>query len=566
VSDGVTIAAAIAACAWLLLLEWRRADRRRLAGRVGASLMAVGALAALALAPALPRRAVSERIVLTTEGARAGAARGIADSVAARHVVALDSVGDLAGLRRRFPMLSDVVVTGWGLPSHELTRARGLSLGFVPMPLPEGLRSVHWPSRIVLGEEATVAGYAGPRAWIRIGADGAFRDSTRAERDGSFELRFTPRATGLRTFALHTDGTTDTGAIDVRPRRPPSVLILEGAPDFELAHLRRWLAASGARVGMRTSLSRGRERTVALNGARSPGPRLSGELLRSFDILVIDERAARGLSRGELELVRAAVTVHGLGLLLTGDRPRLDGLAAPPARASHAARTIRVRKPGSAELSPPVPGIPLLLEPGAAGQTILEAADRRPMAIVQAAGAGRIGLSAVRNPGRWLLEGEARVFEQYWSTMLANLERPREAWEPPASLPGIVDHPFRVTWPARLDTAFVLGPSGVDTLYLTPDADSLSWSADFWPRHPGRHLAIARGDTMGLYVTGAGTWHAARAAARAHGTSLHAALHRRESASAPGVVRTPLAPWMFMVMFTGSAGWLWWERRHRNRG
>jgi hypothetical protein len=566
VSDGVTIAAAIATCAWLLLLEWRRADRRRLAGRVGASLIAVGALAALALAPALPRRALSERIVLITEGARAGAARGIADSVPARHVVSLDTVGDLARLRRGSRMLSDLVVIGWGLPSHELTRARGLSLEFVPAPLPEGLRGVDWPSRIVLGEAATIVGSAAPAAWIRIAVDGVFRDSTRAARDGSFELRFTPRAAGLQLFALHAGGTADTGAIDVRPRRPPSVLIVEGAPDFELAHLRRWLAASGARVGMRTTLSRGRERTYALNGAASPGPKLTADLLRSFDVLIIDEDAARALSRAELELVRTAVAADGLGILLTGERPRLDGLVAAPARAAQADRTIRVRKPASGELSPPVSSIPLLLEPGAAGQTILEAANRRAVATVHAAGAGRVGLSAIRNPGRWLLEGEESAFGHYWTTMLTALERPRDRWESPASLPGIVGHPFRISWPARLDTAFVAGPSGVDTLFLTPDADSLAWSADFWPRHPGRHRAIARGDTLALYVTGAGTWHAARAAARANATTLHAALNRRESASPPGRVHSPLAPWMFMLMFTVSAGWLWWEGRQCDRG
>lgn len=560
-NDHVTIAAAVAACAWVLRLEWRRADRRRLAARIGASLMAVGALAALALAPALPRPAVSERIVLTTEGVRTGAVRGIADSVAARHVVSLDTVGDLARLRRASPMLNDLVVTGWGLPSYELARARGLSLGFVPAPLPEGLRSVAWPSRIVLGEVVTIVGSAAPAAWIRIAVDGAVRDSTRAERDGHFELRFTPRAAGLQLFALQAGGTADTGAIDVRPRRPPSVLIVEGAPDFELAHLRRWLAASGARVGMRTTLSRGRQRTYAFNGAASPGPTLNADLLRSFDVLIIDEHAARGLSRAELELVRTAVTADGLGILLTGDRPRLDGLAAAPARAARADRTIRVRKPASGELSPPVSGIPLQLEPGVAGQTILEAADRRAVATVHAAGAGRVGLTAIRNPGRWLLEGEERAFGDYWTTILTALERPRGGWESPASLPGLVGHPFRISWPARLDTAFVAGPSGVDTLFLTPDADSLAWSADFWPRHPGRHRAIGRGDTLALYVAGAGTWHAARAADRVNATTLHAALNRRESPSPPGRVDAPLAPWIFMLAFTGAAGWLWWERR-----
>lgn len=565
-SDGFVLLLAVVACGWVVRLEWRRQDRRQLAARVGASLIAVGALAALALEPAVPRQVAHGRIVIATEGASRGFLRGIADSVSARQVMPLDSVGDLAALQRRFPSLTDVVIAGWGLPPHELVRARALRLSFAPAPLPGGVRFVSWPSRIVLGEEVPIRGRADPAAWVHLTGNGVTPDSARAGSDGWFEARFTPRDPGLVTFALQAGSATDTGAVDVRPRVLPAALILEGAPDFEVAHVRRWLARRGAPVGMRATVSRGRVRTYAINGAPVPVGALSAELLRRFDIAILDESAARSLSRAELALLRTAVTDDGLGILLTGAAPRLEGIATPPARVSRSARTIRVRTPGVTELSPPISSERLWADPGPAGSTVVESADGGTVVMLQAVGAGRVGFTAVKNPSRWLLEGESEAFERYWTSILARLARPKAAWRAPPPLPGLVGHPFRVTWPARLDSALVIGPDGTDTVFPTVDADSLSWSADFWPRVAGEHRVLAPVDTLRVFVAGEGTWHATRAAASAHATGFHAALHRAEVVSRPVRARAPVAPWIFGALFTAASSWLWWERRNRAWG
>lgn len=553
---------AIGAGIWLIVLEVRRGDRRRLAPRILATLTALGALTAIGLEPAIPRRTIRSRAVLVTEGTPRGDARRIADSVDASLILSLgDSIPDLAALRRRHPSVGEVVITGWGLAADELVRAGDLRLASVPAPLPSGIRAVSWPSRIVLGEDAAIRGYTDPGSLLQLASGGA-QDSVRAGKDGRFEVRLTPRAAGLHAFILLAGAAADTGAIDVRSRTPPGVLILEGTPDFELAHLRRWLSRRGARLAMRSSISRDRSRTFTANGAPAPGRMLTADLLRSFDVVVLDGTAARALSRPELDELHDAVTTQGLGLLVVGAGARVGDLPAPPMRASLATRVIRLRRTGSDDrLSPPVGAEPMRPVPDAAGGTVLEAADGQAVASWQAAGLGRVGVTAVRNPSRWLLEGEAAAYDRYWTAILASLERPRKEWRSPPALPGVTGRPYEITWPGQLDTVIVLGPETADTLFPSPDPDSLTWRATFWPRTPGAYRAVGPGDTLHFQASAPGSWQAARASANASATRGYSGAPEEDVTRTDSRTRVPMPPWIFLTVFTASAGWLWWERR-----
>ena len=167
----------------------------------------------------------------------------------------------------------------------------------------------------------------------------------------------------------------------------------------------------------------------------------------------------------------------------------------------------------------------------------------------------------MRNPSRWLLEGETAAYDRYWTALLASLERPKPAWRPPAALPAETDRPLSITWPGRLDTFVVTGGATADTLVPRPDPDSLVWSATWWPRSPGKFRVEGPGDTLRLRATTPGRWLAARAAERMRATRLHAGLHFRDEATADSRTMAPVPAWIFMLLFTGAAGWLWWERR-----
>lgn len=555
---GLAGLAAIVACA----LEIKRADRRHLAGRMAASLTAVAAIAAFALEPALPRRVSDSRAVLATEGVSPSDARRIADSVGAREILSPGpALGDLAALRRNRPDLTEIVVAGWGLPAEELARAGDLRIAFVPAPLPAGLQTIEWPTRITLGEDVRLQGDATPGATLHVQVRGGFADSTRAGADGRFELSFTPQAVGLVTFELRSPGAVDTGAVDVRALRRPAVLVIEGSPGFELAHFRRWHARRGGKVAAQTTVSRGRVRTAAINGAPAPGRNLSPEALRAYDVVVMDASAARTLGPGELQALRDAIRRDGLGLFLAGEPPRLAGLRGPDIRRRTSARVLRVRASGSASLSPPVTAEAWTPVAGEAGVVMLEDNGGGAIAAWEASGAGRIGSSAVRNPSRWILEGDSTAYDRYWTTILAALGRPIPAWRSPTPVPAETDRPLSLAWPGRMDTVFVSGGRTVDTLFLEPDPDSVTWTAAWWPRGPGEFRVEAPGDTLRLLAVPPGSWRAVRAAERTRATKLHSAVNQYEPAASQARLPTPVPSWLFMLLFTVAAGWLWWEWR-----
>ena len=547
----------------LVLLELRRADRRRLPGRIAASLAAIVALLALALEPDMSRRAADERAVLLTEGAAANTAVRLADSLQAGRILALgDSIADLAALRRRHPAVRELVLAGWGLPAEELARAGALRLIAATAPLPAGIGPVEWPSRIALGEEVPVRGAVRPAGtWVHLALPGHEPDSVVSGPDGAFDIRFTPRAAGLMTFALRAGASADTGAVDVRATPPPDVLILLGAPEFESTHLRRWLARRGGRVASRIVVSRGRRQTRAINGAPVPAA-LTPELLARFDVVLIDAAAAGTLPAAERDALHDAVVEEGLGVLALDPGLRALGLPQPSTQRATGARALRVRFPAGRTLSPPVIVEPIALAGDAGAGIILEAADGGALASWQAAGAGRVGLSRVRNPSRWLLEGDAAAYDRYWTTILASLGRPRREWRGPSPLPALAGKPIELAWPGRLDSVLVAGPLGTDTVYLAPDADSLEWSGRLIPRAPGAYAASGPADTLRFRVAAPESWRAARAAAAANATALHVALQADGGGVAEAsLVSVPIPPWIFVGLFGATAGWLWWERR-----
>lgn len=560
------LAAAGLALALLLRAEWRRGPRRR-AGRMAATTLTVGALLALALEPSVTRRIGSARAVIVTEGASVRGARAVADSAAAARVFVLgDSLPDLGALRRRHPEFSELILAGWGLPPEELMRAGEATIELAATPLPEAILAATWPSPVATGTPVVIEGVAPSLSRVYLEGPGLPGDSVQADSAGGFALRFTPAAPGLATFVLRVGSSRDTGAVDVRDRPPPAVLIIESAPDFETSRLRQWLGERGGRVAVRTGISRARRRTVALNGASLPRRPLSRDLLREFDVLIIDRGSLDGLTGAERDALSRAVAEDGLGVLMEGGS-RETPLAPPPHRlAGNAERSVRIRSVPEGVLLSPASRSALTLLPDPATIDVFRDAGNRPVAAWRAQGAGRVGVTAMRNTVRWLLEGDAPAWDSYWVGLLSALARSPAAWRISGGSHATVGRPIEIAWPAPLDTAVVVGPgASSDTVYLTPDRDSLAWRGRFWPREAGVHRIAAPGDTALVRVSNRLAWAGVRARERSLATRLHGALWTAE-ASGTRSARVPLPAWPFHLIFIGAVGWLWWERRSGREG
>jgi hypothetical protein len=439
---------------WLVVAAWRRPDRRRLALRLLASLLAPLALYYTARPPlrAVPA-ARAEAIVLTPSYQpdtlrqllrRLGAgtpvwAYGTAPPARAK------TLGSLLKLAEQRPALHRVHLLGEGLPAAELPALGQLAVVPHAAPTFTGIQAANWPQQLTLGQrievEGTLAG-AGP-TWVSLQAEGTGRDSVCLPAGtGHFRLSYQPKVAGLALYALRLRGEgrptlTEPLPLQIAPATLPPVLLLAAVPGFEFKFLKNSLAAAGRAVALRTTVSRGLVQTEFLNQPAQPLDRLTPGLLARYAVVVADAPTLAGLPAGESQTLRAAVQQGRLGLVVLADAGALP--AAVPARADFAVQPLPTAGAVAQPLAwPNAPAqvralVPARLRPGRA-QPLITAPGGAVVAASRRVGLGATVVSVVPETFRWALQGQTAAYTSFWSQLLvAATPRPGRLACPPCS-------------------------------------------------------------------------------------------------------------------------------------
>lgn len=564
----------------LVAQEWRRPDHRRRVLRAALVVLAAAALAALADPPMLPGRPGPDGVViLLTPGADPPLRRHLEDSLPGSPVAVWpDSIRDLGAVRRRWPAARTVMVAGWGLREAWWSDLGGLALRTAPAPVPPGVSHLSWPRQVVLGDRARITGRvsaATPAGRVHLEGPGGERDSVAVSGDSTpvFEFEVTPTAAGLARYVLAPEhAPPETVGLAVVAARPPAILILEGSPSFETRFLRRWLAGQGARVAIRTRLSRDRDRIEQVNLPGLDLGSLTSALLDRFDLVMLDGPTLAALGPAERRALGAAVREGGLGLIVAADsaaradRDYFPFEVAPLGDGED--RQVRPRWEGQvAPATAPVPAAPgeFLDRPGQ--QALVRDPVGRVLAAVTRQGAGRVASSLLLAPSRWLLEEEPGAFAAYWARLVSATARPPgESWGLAADGPLVPGLPLSLVLSTTdpEPQATVRAPSGAtDTLGLVQDlADPTRWWGRYWPRESGWHSATNRDGAPYSFDVESAAGPAREAAARLAATARRAELLSPAGGAAESVpTRRPLPSWIPFLLLVGALGILWGEGR-----
>lgn len=537
-----------------------------------------GAVVSLALLGLRPARTVTVHpadALLVTPGARPADVRRLADSLGVARVLALagrDSLPDAGYVARHFGDARRLHVVGWGLDASQWRALGSAPAGLHLVPPPAGFTRASWPAQIVLGEELQVGGtVAGSAGVVSLADERGVLDSAAVDARGAFALRTRPAAVGRQRFVLTAAGVpSETIGVVVAPPPRWRTLIVTAAPSFDAAALRDLLGNAGAPVAWRAGISRGRARTEFVNRRAAALEPLREALLGAFDVLVMDGRALEALSAAERAAVLRAVGDSGLGLvLLAGDEDhaaRRLGFA-PLADTAVGERLVRPRTALGHTAASPVPAAPYALRDVFGAGTVLWGAAGDVLAQVMPRGAGRVVVTVVAAPSRWLRAGERREFATYWHALLgaAAGERPTAAWSVAG---GRVGEPLGVVLRAARTPPFavVIAPDGArDTVYLATDALERGRALGrYWPRLPGWHEIGGAGEAAGgaFFVTRAASWPARDAAERLAATARWAAQAPVAGPERPPVTtRRPIPLGWWLALFIVSCGVLWADRR-----
>lgn len=332
-------------------------------------------------------------------------------------------------------------------------------------------------------------------------------------------------------------------------RRARRVLLVEGAPGFEHAFLKRaWSSDPGLQVD--AVVRKGRDDSGAdtfyVQAPASRSNALLGgypntrEALFAYDVIVLANVDADQLSSSQLELTRAFVGERGGGLLLLGARGfqglrdtalekvlpldlagRTDGVV--PAAASPGANRVALTRAGEAhpmmqlDATPAdnerrwsqVPPLASVSPLGAArpGASVLAVTggpggSARALVAVQPYGAGRAMVFAGEASWRWrmLQASTDQAYDRFWRQAVRWLGQ--SAPDPvalalPAASPAAGQIPVVVD---VRDAAFAPQAGAVVDVGLTsPDGHVMSVRAEAVSSEPGRYRALLRAPAAGVY-------------------------------------------------------------------
>jgi hypothetical protein len=308
-------------------------------------------------------------------------------------------------------------------------------------------------------------------------------------------------------------------------------------------------------------------RTEFINVASRALRPLSAAALAGVDLVVADATVLDHLPSAERAVLDGAIAERGTGLLVRPDDDRAPALRRwfAPVAIGTDDRLVRPHWTNAPAAGAAVPAEPLALGNRFGTATVMTDESGAALAQIAPVGRGRVALSLVRAPSRWLLGGDSVRFAAYWTVMVA------------AAAPGVAPE-WHIGGAARVNAPLGLTLAGdapdavarvttsavVESLPLARVGDSLWRAASYWPREPGWHMIEAGGTAATFYVQPTGAWPALDAADRLAATAERAAARLPTTpAGAPSrvpsalPVRRPIGLMLPFLVWLASAAYLW---------
>ena len=506
----------------------------------------------------------AERLVILTansEATNANISGRVLSLPEAKQSTNAEPIPDLATALRRYPGVNHLEIIGDGLGPRDQEATRGLSVEFNPSPLPQGLIELSLPEKVSSGARWSLQGRINKIENARVellDPGNAVLASTQVGAEGDFTLADTARTAGLAMYQLRILDTQKKILdniqipLNIVQEKPLRVLSLSGGPNPELKYLRRWALDAGVQLQSQVNLSVG----VQMNNAAIA---INAASLRDLDLLMLDERAWGGMSRGSKQAVTDAL-LSGLGVLLriTGplyanDRSELRTLGFA-INDANLVQSIHLNSDGDKKLRPTLTRRPLTVS-SRDSVTLLRDDSNNPLAVWRAEGRGRIGLMWLTDTYKLVLNGDSSGHGQIWHDTVSTLARTRN--ESAIYLP---DQNFRINERMVLCNlaakTYVQEPeAGISYLALDA-ATGAKKCAAYWPQHSGWHVVSTDTQELPFYVRDANEMLGLKANAMREATLLLAANH----SAVKNTSRIPVAgspwPWFFGWLLITALLWL----------
>ncbi|QHL87925.1 hypothetical protein GU926_10980 [Nibribacter ruber] len=590
ISLPLLLALAVLLGAWLTWEAVRRADRRRLAGRIVASWVAVGCLALLVSPPSITRTYSATEAILLTEGYSSDTLTSVLKTLSPKpKVFSYDvkadratQITDFTQFKARNPAVQTVHFLGHGLEEETLTELGNVQVIPHLSRLPTGVLSAFWPHKITLGEEVKVQGKftsADQPTKLYLQAAGANRDSIEFKKGAEqpFEFRFRPKASGRFVYHLQWKGADDSvyqEAIPVTVQEPRklAVLILASSPSFEVKFLKNALAQRGHGVALRTQVSKGIFQTELVNLPALSLTRITAPLLQKVDVVLLDAAMLQGLTGVEKQLLQQAVRQRGVGLLTSfpGSDPKQipffsEAVFTPIPEKT--AKNALVIWDGETASTATLPITSFAIKPLGGQQTLVwRPGKQQALAVRSRKGLGQVGVSVMPETFPLALEGKERLYQSYWASMLSSLAAPLE-------VPAVLVLPNLASVQEPVSVTLSAGNTSIDRITHTATGKPVSLvssaSALFtnrktfqlWPQTPGWHSLALPDNNLPFYFYPSAAWKTYQLHQRQQALLKKAQVLLNPARNTDITRQEPLPLWPFALVLLTALGFLWVEEK-----
>lgn len=214
-------------------------------------------------------------------------------------------------------------IVGEGLSLSDLDLLENQNISYLPTSYPMGITDLHLPKFVTVNEKQSLHGTfnANNNTLLRLVGPGGVEDSVllSANKTSTFSLSFKPLSTGQFLYSLEwTDKETihrEKIPVNVMPAKVLNTLILQAAPGIELRTLKNFLAEGKHGISVRSQLSKNKYRSEFINSPALNLSFLTTDLLKKFDLVVLESSTLTTLSNGDRKSLEQAIS-QGLGILI----------------------------------------------------------------------------------------------------------------------------------------------------------------------------------------------------------------------------------------------------------
>lgn len=578
--------------------EWKRSNRSRMVLRLFASFFAVISFACLAL-PITRTVKVSgiqeKQVVLLTDGFNKDSVNRFLKENKNVPVYVLDihlttnyknynvkflSIDDLVALKKQLPTIH---VYGYGLEEDELQILAGTSIVFHPDRVMNGITSINWQHKIKTGERLRVQGNfvnsSSSEIKLIFSGYGVNLDTVLipATKNASFELSAVPKQLGKAVYALTALAGKDTVEKDPLPfeiEQPDNirVLILAASPDFENKFLKNWLSQNNYPLITRTTISKNKYEKTFLNTARVPFNSITNSFLQDFDLVIADVSELATINRSELAAIESQVAQKGIGLIV-----RADSASARNAFYSRPFPLLENSDKKQKDLSIYIPVSnqyvpaltteqPVYIRPKPGAKSLIEDKQSNIMVSSSIHGAGRLIYSTLNNTFAWMLSGDKKTYQTFWSYLFDEATAKTDvdkSWSITPAFP-FANKAVEINFASNnSETPQVQVGEDFVRFIQNPDLP-FQWQGSYWPHRSGwQPIMMENKNTFWWYAYGSDDWKMVEASKKIKTTlqNITANLNSQSQDKNGIPIEVPVSKKYFFVLFLVCAGFLWVEKK-----